>query len=657
MKRKALSDAWARVVIEAVSPEIDGGRFPVKRTVGEAVRVEADIFADGHDVLAARLLHRQDGSKSWASAPMTFYDNDRWRGEFAVGEPGYRLYTIEAWVDRFATWKRDLGKRIEAGQDISVELQVGADLVDAAALGAAGKDAERLRECTDLLRKTPARLGAVETAMSPEIAALMARLAPRGRVTRYDRELAVVVDRAKARFSAWYEFFPRSTAKDAGRHGTFKDCEKRLEYAASMGFDVVYLPPIHPIGRTHRKGRNNQTSCLATDPGSPWAIGSEVGGHLAVHPELGALDDFRSFREKAEKLGLEVALDIALQCSPDHPYAKEHPEWFKRRPDGSIRYAENPPKKYEDIYPFDMESEAWNPLWEELKNIFLFWGGQGVRIFRVDNPHTKPFAFWEWALQEVKRLYPDAIFLAEAFTRPKVMYQLAKLGFTQSYTYFAWRSTKPELTQYLTELTQPPVSEFFRPNFWPNTPDILTAAHVEGGRPAFLSRFILASTLSSNYGIYGPAFELCVKAPRQAGSEEYLDSEKYELKHWDLNTPHSLKGLIAKVNRARRENPALQSNRGLRFHRTDNEHLLCYSKQDEGLSNVVLAVVNLDWRYVQSGWVDIPAASLGLDPARPYQVHDILTGARYTWGARNFVKLDPSVMPAHLFRAAQQPDS
>ncbi|HAH07146.1 MAG TPA: alpha-1,4-glucan--maltose-1-phosphate maltosyltransferase [Elusimicrobia bacterium] len=672
-KRKASAD-WGRVAIEAVAPELDGGRFPVKRVVGETVQVEADIFADGHDALAARLLHRPPGSKDWAEAPMRFYDNDRWRGEFMTEGIGVHVFTLEAWVDRFSSWKRDLVKRLEAGQEASAELLAGADLAAEAAqaagagVEAAGKPfsapaapeapialsgAESLEACARLLRQTPAPQAAVETVLSPEIAALMARFAPRGRVTRYEKDLEVVVDRERARFSAWYEFFPRSCAQEP-RHAAFKDCEKRLEYAASMGFDVVYLPPIHPIGLSHRKGRNNSTTCRPGDPGSPWAIGSEQGGHLAVHPELGTLEDFQAFRRKAEKLGLELALDIAFQCSPDHPYAKEHPEWFRRRPDGSIRYAENPPKKYEDIYPFDMEGEAWEPLWEELKNVFLYWAEQGVRIFRVDNPHTKPFAFWERAIRDVKKVYPDVLFLAEAFTRPKVMYRLAKLGFSQSYTYFAWRSTKWELTEYLTELTQGPAKEFFRPNFWPNTPDILTSVHVEGGRPAFQSRFILAAALGASYGIYGPAFELCVNRPRQQGSEEYLDSEKYEIKRWDLGEPQSLRLLIAKVNRIRRENPALQSNRGLHFHPTDNERLLCFSKRSEGLGNVILAVVNLDWRWAQSGWVDVPVASLGLDPMKPYQVRDLLSDARYTWnGSRNFVKLDPAVLPAHLFRVEQ----
>jgi len=651
--RRMDPDAWGRAVIEAVSPEIDYGRFPIKRTAGEDVEVEADIFSDGHDVLAARLLHRREGSKAWAESSMLLYDNDRWRGAFTLREIGTHAYTIEAWVDAFATWKRDLSKRLEAGQEPGVELLVGADLVEAAARGASGAAAKQLLECADMLRKSPPRIGAVEGALSAETGALMAKHGPRGRVTRYGRELSVTVDRERSRFGAWYEFFPRSTSGVPGRHGTFKDCERRLEYVASMGFDVAYLPPIHPIGRTHRKGRNNQTVCLPTDPGSPWAIGSEQGGHCAVHPELGTLDDFRAFRQKAEKLGIEIALDIALQCSPDHPYAKEHPEWFRRRPDGSIRYAENPPKKYEDIYPFDMESETWSPLWEELKGIFLFWAAQGVRIFRVDNPHTKPFAFWERTIREIKQAHPDAIFLSEAFTRPKIMYQLAKLGFTQSYTYFAWRNSKWELTQYLTELTQTPLKEYFNPTFWPNTPDILTAIHQQGGRPAFLSRFVLASTLGANYGVYGPAFELCVNKPRQSGSEEYLDSEKYEIKRWDLDAPHSLKGVIAKVNRARRENPALQSNRGLRFHDTDNEQIICYSKRSENPNSLVIVAVNLDWRYVQSAWVDIPVAALGLDASRPYRVHDLLSGASYVWGTRNFVKLDPNAMPAHLLRVEQ----
>jgi starch synthase (maltosyl-transferring) len=418
-----------------------------------------------------------------------------------------------------------------------------------------------------------------------------------------------------------------------------------------MGFDVLYLPPIHPIGRSHRKGKNNAPSAGPHDPGSPWGIGAAEGGHKAIHPQLGTPEDFRRLVANAREHGIDIALDLAFQCSPDHPYVQDHPQWFRWRPDGTVQYAENPPKKYQDIYPLEFQTEHWQELWEELKSVVLFWIEQGVRIFRVDNPHTKPFHFWEWLIREVKRLHPEIIFLAEAFTRPKVMYYLAKAGFTQSYTYFAWRNTKAELTQYFTELTQTEVREFFRPNLWPNTPDILTEYLQLGGRPAFMARLVLAATLGASYGIYGPAFELGEHQPREPGSEEYLDSEKYEIKHWAIDRPDSLRDFIGRVNRIRRENPALHSHGGLRFHPVDNEQLICYSKQTEDASNIILVIVNLDPHHTQSGWVDLPADLQAERPAAPYQVHDLLSDGRYLWhGSRNFVELIPQVVPAHIFR-------
>ncbi|MGE5276837.1 MAG: alpha-amylase family glycosyl hydrolase, partial [Acidobacteriota bacterium] len=482
-------------------------------------------------------------------------------------------------------------------------------------------------------------------------AALIDRYADVADATTHPRELSVVVDRERARFGAWYEMFPRSASPEAGRHGTLRDCEALLPYVAAMGFDVLYLPPIHPIGRAQRKGRNNAPRPAAEDPGSPWAIGGSEGGHTSIHPELGTVEDFRRLLASAADHGLEVAVDVAFQCSSDHPWVRDHPQWFRRRPDGQIQYAENPPKKYEDIYPLDFETDDWRALWEELKNVVLFWVSQGVRILRVDNPHTKPFAFWEWLIGEVKRPFPETIFLAEAFTRPHVMYRLAKLGFTQSYTYFAWRNTAPEITDYFRELTRPPVSEFFRGNLWPNTPDILTEYLQLGGRAAFVSRLVLAATLGASYGIYGPPFELCERLPREGGSEEYLDSEKYQIRHWEREQPESLKDLIARVNRIRRDNPALHGDRRLRFHGCDNPQLLCYSKTTEDHDNVVLVAVNLDPHHTQSGWVDLETAELGIAPGETYQVHDLISGARYLWsGSRNYVELDPQVAPAQVFR-------
>jgi starch synthase (maltosyl-transferring) len=641
-----------RVVIENVDPEIDGGRFPIKRTVGERVTVTADIHADGHDELRAVVRHRAEGKEDWNETEMTSLGNDRWRASFPIeGLEPYR-YSLEAWIEPFRTWRKGLARKVEAGAAEAVDLLIGAGLLEGAAQRARGGDAKALRAAAAALRDEGADVATrAGIALGAELAELAGRHPDRRQAARYERELRVVVDHERARFSAWYEMFPRSCAPEPGRHGTFADCEKRLEYVASMGFDVLYLPPIHPIGRTHRKGKNNSPAAAPEDVGSPWAIGAEEGGHKSVHPDLGTLEDFRRLVAKARERGIEIALDLAYQCSPDHPWVNEHPEWFRWRPDGRVQYAENPPKKYEDIYPIHFENEKWRELWEELKSVVDFWIEQGVRVFRVDNPHTKPFRFWEWMIGEVKRDRPEVVFLAEAFTRPRVMYQLAKLGFSQSYTYFAWRNTKWELTEYLRELIRTEVREFFRPNLWPNTPDILTEPLQYGGRAAFQARLVLAATLGASYGIYGPAFELGEARARQHGSEEYLDSEKYELRHWDIAREDSLKAFIARVNRIRRENLALRGSDSLRFHSIDNEQLIAYSKASEDLSNVVLVVVNLDPHHVHSGWLEVPIDDLGLDPAQPYQVHDLLTEARYFWsGRRNFVEVDPRTVPAHVFR-------
>ena len=640
-----------RVVIEGVRPEIDGGRFPIKRAVGEKVVVEANVLADGHDVLSCVVLYRKEGALKWSEVPMKPLVNDRWRGEFIVTELGRYRYTLQAWVDRFQSWQRDLQKRIDAGQDVSVDLLVGGELVREASCRACGDAKRRLQSAATTLGRRGNPANKLRLALDEGLARLVGRHCNRRSATTYHRELTVMVDRERARFSTWYEMFPRSCAPEPGRHGTFRDCEERLPCIAGMGFDVLYLPPIHPVGRTHRKGKNNSPTAGPEDPGSPWATGSEEGGHKAVNPLLGTLADFQRLVEKARRHSIEIALEIAFQCSPDHPYVKEHPTWFRWRPDGSVQYAENPPKKYEDTYPFDFETEDWQELWEELKSIVLFWIEQGVRIFRVDNPHTKPFAFWEWLIEEVKRDYPEVILLSEAFTRPKIMHHLAKLGFSQSYTYFAWRNTKWELSQYFRELSQTDVREYFRPHLWPNTPDILTEYLQSGGRPAFMTRLVLAATLGASYGIYGPAFELCENRPREPGSEEYLDSEKYEIKQWDVERPDSLRHLIARVNRIRRENPALQSDWSLAFHHVDNEQLICYSKGTEDRENIIVVVVNLEPQCTQSGWVELDLEALGLDPHQPYEVHDLLSDVSYVWqGACNYVELNPQVVPAHIFR-------
>jgi starch synthase (maltosyl-transferring) len=643
-------DGRRRVVIERVSPEIDCGRFAIKRVAGETVTVEADVFADGHDRVACRILFWQGDSKP-QSFPMQALTNDRWRGEFTADKVGRYEYTVEGWIDRFGTWRSALEKRIAAGQDVQVDLLVGAELVEGAAARAKGKDAQSLKAWALRLRGKKGASPEATDALNEELLRLVERYPDRELASRYEKRLTLTVDREKADFSAWYEVFPRSCSPQAGRHGTFRDCEEWLPYIASMGFDVVYLPPVHPIGHAFRKGKNNSAVAQADDVGSPWAIGSEEGGHKSVHPELGTLEDFRRFACKAKQHGLEVALDIAFQGTPDHPYVREHREWFRARPDGTIQYAENPPKKYQDIYPLDFETADWRALWEELKSVFEFWIEQGVHIFRVDNPHTKPFAFWEWVIGELKERHPELIFLAEAFTRPHVMYRLAKLGFSQSYTYFTWRNTKQELTEYFNELTQTEAREYFRPNLWPNTPDILHEYLQVGGRAAFMVRLILAATLGSSYGIYGPAFELGENAAVKAGSEEYLNAEKYELKRRDLNSSASLKELISKVNGIRKENPALHRNRNLRFHETDNPTLICYSKATDDLSSAIVAVVNLDCFNVQSGWVNLDLGSIGLDADHAFEAHDLLGGGRYWWrGPRNYVALTPEKLPAHILR-------
>ncbi len=642
-----IAEGRRRVAIEAVSPEVDVGRLPSKRTVGDRVAIEADVLADGNDALSCVIRYRHESAADWIEARMAPLGNDRWRGEFTVSELGRYLYTVQGWVDPFATWSRQFATRLQAGQDVTLELEAAARMVEATATRATGGDPNRLLGHAASLRKG---IGGAASALTGDLGELMDRYADRSFAVTYSRELEVLVDPERARFSTWYELFPRS-AGEPGRHGTFADVERRLPYISGMGFDVLYLPPIHPIGHSHRKGANNSFRAARGEPGSPWAIGSEEGGHKAVHAELGTLDDFRHLVRVAHEHGLAVALDLAYQCSPDHPYTREHPEWFQHRPDGSIQYAENPPKKYEDILPFDFEGESWRELWAELLSIVYFWIDQGVSIFRVDNPHTKPFTFWEWLIREVKKRKPDVIFLAEAFTRPKVMYRLAKAGFSQSYTYFAWRNTSSELTQYFTELSQAAISDYFRPNLWPNTPDILTEYLQSGGRPAFAARLVLAATLGASYGIYGPAFELGESRAKEPGSEEYLDSEKYQLRSWELENPESLRGLITLVNRVRRENPALQSDRGLRFHPTENDQLIAYTKSTADLADVVLTVVNLDPHHSQTGMVTLPLETLGLDADRSYQAHELLSGARYLWtGPRNYIEINPHSAPAQIFR-------
>lgn len=643
-------DGRRRVVIENITPCIDNGRFAVKRALGEQVVVEADIFCDGHDELAALLLYRHEREEQWHKIPMNRLGNDRWQARFTVATLGTCYYTIEGRVDSFVTWSKDLAKRFAAGQNLSVDREIGARLCEAAALRAGSQQALELRTWATRLREAENDGAALRLAEQETLAALMALHYDPQMVTRAAQELRVSVEREKALFSAWYELFPRSCCEEQGAHGTFADCERLLPEIARMGFDVVYFPPIHPIGRTNRKGKNNSTVAETDDPGSPWAIGAAEGGHTEIHPELGTLQDFRRFMARAAELNIEVAMDIAFQCAPDHPYVRKHPAWFRWRPDGSVQYAENPPKKYQDIIPFDFESGEWRELWQELKEVFRYWIAQGVKIFRVDNPHTKPFDFWEFVITEIRQEHPDTIFLSEAFTRPKVMYRLAKLGFSQSYTYFSWRNTKWELEQYLRELCTSPVRDFFRPNFWPNTPDILPEVLQYGGRPAFVIRFILAATLSSNYGIYGPPFELFVKEALP-GKEEYRDSEKYEIRCWDWEKAAHMRELIARINRIRRDNPALQTTWNVHFCETDNDNLLGFVKATEERDNLLMIVVNLDPFHTQKGKIRLPMSSLGLSPGHPFLAHDLLGEGRNIWHSEwNTIELDPHQLPAAVFR-------
>ena len=644
-----MARAFPSVVIENLQPLIDGGRYPIKRIIGEDLVVGADIFKDGHDVVAAVLKWRVLGKHAWRETPMNFVDNDQWRGVCTLYDEAMHEYTVEAWTDTFRSWQAEFAKKFEAGiSDLRSEALEGAALVEAAAKRARDRtDRKRLLELSRQI-STGANSEIHAIAQSGELEVLMATYPDRSAATHYDPPPHVVVDRPAAFIGAWYEFFPRSAEGRGDRGSTFRDCLPRVDDAKAMGFDVIYFPPIHPIGHMNRKGRNNSITCEPGDPGVPWAIGSEAGGHKAVEPSLGTLEDFDWLQKEVRKRGMEIALDFAINCSPDHPYVKEHPDWFYKRPDGTIKYAENPPKKYEDIYPLNFHCENWRDLWAEMKSIVLFWAERGVRIFRVDNPHTKPVAFWEYLIKGVREKYPDTIFLAEAFTKPKMMKALAKSGFNQSYTYFTWRNSKRELIEYFMELTQTEMSEYFGPNLWPNTPDILPFVLQDGGRPAFMIRVALAATLSPLYGIYS-GYELC-ENEALPGREEYLDSEKYQYKERDWNAPGNIKDWIARLNKIRKENRALQLYTNLRFHDAENDAILFYSKMTAARDNIILVVVNLDPHRKQNSFVDVPIESFGQMESDVYQVQDLLSGATYTWhGRRNYVELDPDIQPAHIF--------
>jgi starch synthase (maltosyl-transferring) len=647
-----MEDGRRRVVVDAVRPQVDGGQFAIKRIIGDELAIEADVFSDGHDEIVCVLQHRHsDGA--WQEQPMKASWNDLWLASIRLEKFGTYEYRVVSWVDHFHTWRHDLRKRADAGQNLDVDLQIGAKIVEGSVSRASGENAKSLRNFADRIAGgvgTPTKPFGDQSigyaaAMDEGLLALMDLHADRSLATT-SKSYPVAVEDVRAAFSAWYELFPRSYGGAPNKHGTFRDVIAHLPYVESMGFDVIYMPPIHPIGTAFRKGKNNQTTAQPDDVGSPWAIGGKAGGHKAILPELGTLADFHALVKAAKDRGMEVALDIAFQCSPDHPYVKEHPQWFKHRPDGTIQYAENPPKKYQDIYPFDFECSDWRALWEELKSVFTYWIEQGVRIFRVDNPHTKAFPFWQWCLAEVKKVRPDAIFLSEAFTRPKIMYRLAKLGYTQSYTYFTWRTSKQELTEYFTELSSHPLTDIFRPNIWPNTPDILHES-LHAGRPAFIARIVLAATLGANYGIYGAAFELLENTPREPSSEEYLHSEKYEIKQWDINRADSLRELIAKLNGIRKAHPALQRNTPVMFHKIESDHLLAYSKVSGDGSDRVLTVVNLDPRAAHSGLLELPESWVLNSRC---EAHDLLSGKQFAWeGARALIELDPQTAVARVF--------
>jgi starch synthase (maltosyl-transferring) len=646
--------AYPHILIEDVRPAVDAGRWPAKRIAGRPCPVEATIVRDGHVNLRAVLLWRKAGVEAWTEAPFACVEPglDLWRGELPLAEPGLHVFTIRAWTDEYGTWLDDLRRRVEAGLRVRSEALEGAALLERVLSTARGGDAGTLKAAAARLKAAADRpADALAAASDPASRQVVERLQPRPDEVTLAPALRVYADRPRALVGAWYEMFPRSQGTVPGRASTLREAERRFPDLKKMGFDVLYLPPIHPIGTTHRKGKNNSLTAGPGEPGSPWAIGSEAGGHDAVAPELGTSRDFDHFVAEAARHGLEIALDFALQCSPDHPWVKAHPEWFYKRPDGTLKYAENPPKKYEDIYPLNFDSDDREALFREIRRVLQVWIDRGVKIFRVDNPHTKPPGFWEWLITDIQAKHPDVLFLAEAFTRPPMMKALGKLGFTQSYTYFAWRNTKAELTSYLEELTRPPMTDYFRPNLFITTPDILPKILVQGGRPAFKQRLVLAATLAPTYGVYS-GYELCENAaiPHQAFPDdvEYADSEKYEIRVRDWDAPGHLKDLIARLNAVRRENPALQELSNLRFLPTTDDQLLAYVKRSG--SNALIVVVNLDVHRVREGMVDVPGSAIGLAEGEAYHVRDLLTDARYPWSARNFVRLDPAAEPAHVFR-------
>lgn len=652
LKKLPANDRLASVVISNLSPVVEGGRYPAKRVENEPVTVEADIFKDGHDVSVAVAEWRRQGAPTWNEVSMSALDNDRWNTTLVFSEIGLYEIVVTAWADDFLTWLHDFERRLTGDQeDFSTEIEEGRVILNSAAIRAAGgkshDDAEAIEDLTTKLMGTDPR--AVPSLVKhPEVLALLARWPDRSLATTSEELIQLVVETKQSAFSAWYEFFPRSAGGIEGKHSTFRDCLPRIEDAKAMGFDVIYFPPIHPIGVSHRKGKNNTVTCEPGDVGSPWAIGNENGGHRSVEPALGTLDDFVRLLQEARKMDMEIAIDFAINCSPDHPYVEDHPEWFYHRPDGSIKYAENPPKKYQDIYPLNFHCDEWRDLWRELCEVVLFWVEKGVRIFRVDNPHTKPVAFWEWLIAEVHAVDPTVIFLSEAFTRPKMMQTLAKAGFTQSYTYFTWRESRTELIDYVTELTKGEMRDYYRANFWPNTPDILPF-HLQDAPPsAFKIRAVLAATLSSSWGIYS-GYELC-ENKALPGREEYLDSEKYQLTTRDWDKPGNIKPFLTRVNRARKTNTALQSYANIEFIPCDNDQMIAFYKWSDDHGNLILVVINLDPYVKHETNLHLPLAAMGIEEGSAFTVRDLIYEESYTWReSTNFVSLDPRTKPVHLF--------
>ncbi|MEP2935324.1 MAG: alpha-1,4-glucan--maltose-1-phosphate maltosyltransferase [Gilvibacter sp.] len=642
----------SRVIIEQISPFIDGGIHAVKTVVGEQISVAATVITDGHDVIASSLLYKHENERVFKEVRMQSGMNDSWHASFTTSKQGKYEYKIEAWVDYALNWQHGLSRKLEDGQTVTSELLEGVTYLTPLLNESKAAQKKYLTTLIDSFKNPKLYNEAVKKAVSAELHQIFID-SPAKLLKNESAILPLYCDRTKARFSTWYEFFPRSASKKEGTHGTFKDCEALLPRISDMGFDVLYFPPVHPIGEVNRKGKNNSTTAASGDVGSPWGIGSAKGGHKEIHPELGSLEDFKSLVKKAKDQGIEIAMDFALQAAPDHPWVKSNPAWFKWRPDGSVQYAENPPKKYQDILPIYFESEDWKNLWDEMLATALFWIEEcGINIFRVDNPHTKPFMFWGWLIAEVKKKHPDVLFLSEAFTRPAIMHQLAKRGFTQSYTYYTWRNSKQELIEYVEELTKTDQRYFFRPNFWPNTPDINPWALQSGNEAIHLQRYFMAATLSSNTGIYGPVFEF-MQGDALPGKEEYMDSEKYEVRHWDWEAKNKVTTLITRINQARRDHASLQQTNNIEFLEVENEHLLAFYKYDDQGSCETLMVVNLDPHYTQNGWVKLPLDKMGVTAGHQIRVRDVITDSSYLWDKEwNFIELHPA-LPFHLFKISK----